>query len=1311
MSEEQGKDSLSEMSVSEQQRERSDFGVSSSKSVKSDQLKVVVPLFKEETPFKSQRSVSPVGSCVSMKSDHSKGDGPNFSEETPSQTNSERSGSPVISTVSMKSDHSKGDGPNFSEETPSQTKSQRSGSPVISTVSMKSDHSKGDGPNFSEETPSQTRSQRSGSPVISTVSMKSDHSKGDGPNFSEKTPSSSKGERLGSRVSFSEEIPSQTKSARSGSYVSSSVKSNHSKGDGPNFSGETSCNKRVISGSHVSSSVSAKSDHSKSDGPNFGEKTPCNKSKGATSHSKDDGPNFNEKTPSPPKSNKGPKTTVNIGAEITRWKSLKSQKGLENDEELATFLLNRFLGPAAYEACQYMVKVVGKNPLLMGKLNLIEHKLQLTLLKPLLQDKHCKLEILVLNNSYITDEDCQVLADALNSNPSNLKELNLSETKLRDPGMKILSTLFENKDCRLERLKSKCVCITKEGCAALTAAFNSNPSNLRELDLSETPLQDSGVTEISKLLGNSQFTLKILRMSNCSITEEGYTALASALRSNPSHLIELDLTGNDPGQSGVEQLLDLLKVPGCKLKLSFLHHAAEEACQYVTGIVSKNPLLLKELNLSGRKLGDKEVNQISALLQDKHCKLTTLTFLKSSAAQEACDHLTKVLGTSPLLLKELDLNEDKLGDMDGKKLSALLMDSHNKVQKIKLNNCKLTEKSCSVLATVLSSKTILEEMDLNNSCLLDSGFKEICEGLKNPVCDLKILKLSDCALTEESYSVLASVLSSDTSSLKDLDLSNNNLQDSGIKLLADGLKVDCKLEKLRLSNCNITEEGYKTLASALRSNLIHLIELDLTENDPGQSGVKELDDLLQDSTCQLKTLRFLSPAANEACQYVTGIVGKNPLLLRQLNLSGHELGDTRVNQIAALLQDKHCKLNTLKLNNNSITGEGGAALTSALNSNPSNLIELDLSGNKLGNSVVKKICLLLNNPQCRLEKLRFLKSPAAKDACDYLTKMLGKNPLLLKELDLSRIELEVLGGEKLSALLKDSHSKVEKIKVNSQLTKESCSVLATVLSSQTILKEMDLNNSCLRDSGVKEICEGLKKSNLNILKFLGAAAEEACLYVSKIVGKNPLLLKELNLSERDLGDTRVNKISVLLQDKHCKLDSIQLRNCGLTKESCSALATVLILNPSLKELDMSNNDLLDSGVMKLQNGLENTNCKLKKLRLSDCSITEEGYKALASALRSNPSHLIELDLSGNDPGQSGLKELSGLLKDPNCQLKTLRFLSTAAEEACQYLTKLLKTNPLLLKELNLSGCKLKNANVNQFTALLQDKHYSVNSLM
>ncbi len=58
------------------------------------------------------------------------------------------------------------------------------------------------------------------------------------------------------------------------------------------------------------------------------------------------------------------------------------------------------------------------------------------------------------------------------------------------------------------------------------------------------------------------------------------------------------------------------------------------------------------------------------------------------------------------------------------------------------------------------------------------------------------------------------------------------------------------------------------------------------------------------------------------------------------------------------------------MSNNHITEEGCAALASAFNSNPSNLIELDLSGNKLGNLGIEKICPLLKNTLCILEKLK-----------------------------------------------------------------------------------------------------------------------------------------------------------------------------------------------------------------------------------------------------------------------------------------------------------------------------------------------------
>uniref|UniRef100_A0A8C1W9I4 NACHT domain-containing protein n=1 Tax=Cyprinus carpio TaxID=7962 RepID=A0A8C1W9I4_CYPCA len=56
-----------------------------------------------------------------------------------------------------------------------------------------------------------------------------------------------------------------------------------------------------------------------------------------------------------------------------------------------------------------------------------------------------------------------------------------------------------------------------------------------------------------------------VQLSYCGVTVEGCAALASALRSNPSHLRHLDLSGNKLGDS-VNLLSDVLQNPHCKLE-------------------------------------------------------------------------------------------------------------------------------------------------------------------------------------------------------------------------------------------------------------------------------------------------------------------------------------------------------------------------------------------------------------------------------------------------------------------------------------------------------------------------------------------------------------------------------------------------------------------------------------------------------------------------------------------------------------------------------------------------------------------------
>ncbi|XP_036394212.1 NACHT, LRR and PYD domains-containing protein 3-like [Megalops cyprinoides] len=216
--------------------------------------------------------------------------------------------------------------------------------------------------------------------------------------------------------------------------------------------------------------------------------------------------------------------------------------------------------------------------------------------------------------------------------------------------------------------------------------------------------------------------------------------------------------------------------------------------------------------------------------------------------EKSCAVVASAMLSSPLT--ELDLSYNDLGDAGVSLLCASLREG-SRVHSLRLDQCKLTEKCCEDLTSILCPR--LKTLSLCRNALGNSGMKTICKGMKP--CHLEEIRLRECELTEACCEDLASVLCSPQSKLRELDLTDNDLEDKGVTLLSAGLEdPSCVLQRLVLSGCRVTETGCASLASALRSNPSHLRELDLSYNHPGDSGVKLLSAGVEDPSCKLEKL-------------------------------------------------------------------------------------------------------------------------------------------------------------------------------------------------------------------------------------------------------------------------------------------------------------------------------------------------------------------------------------------------------------------------------------------------------------------------
>ena len=878
--------------------------------------------------------------------------------------------------------------------------------------------------------------------------------------------------------------------------------------------------------------------------------------------------------------------------------------------------------------------------------------------------------IMCSRDKSISNEAIDNLATAISSN-TNLQELNLGSTGLRaldtikiTRGLEKISSLYINDNN-----------ITHEAVDDLAAAISHN-TKLKEFDISGNNLQPIDVMKILKALKHTS-TLRKLYISNNDITDEVVDDIATVISNTQIEV--LDISGNNlqaPGAMRIAKYLEHICTPktlfvggneadkvaasvygnsclqelyvfrtdfqttGAKANIKTLqgictltkilfannNNISDEAVNDIATIVSNNTKL-KVIEISGSKLQTSGTIKIMKALE-KNYTLKRLYLNDNNITEEAANDIVSAVSFC-VDLQELNLGSNNL-QTSGIIRIARTLQNNSSLTKLYIHNNNITDEAADDIAAVISCNIHLQELNLGSNNLQTSGTKKIAKALQK-LSSLIKLYINDNNITDEAADDIAAAISCNIH-LQELNLGSNNLQTSGIIRIARTLQNNSSLTKLYIHNNNITDEAAGDIAVAIFFN-IHLQELNLGSNNLQTSGTKKITKALQKLSSLIKLYINDNNITDKAADDIAAAISHET---EELDVSGNNLKTVGVIKIAQSMQ-RICTLKKLCISNNNITNEAADTIAAIFSCNV-HLRELNIASNYFTATGAIKITRGLQKVST-LTKLCFFGNSINDSAADDIAIAISCN-VYLQELNLGNNKFTPPGALKIAkSLLKivtltklcfhgNWISDNKNILHDKSITNEAIDDIATAISCNTDLQELNLGSTGLQTLDTIKIARGLQKISsltrlyINNNNITHEAAGDIATAISCSIN-----LQVLNLGSNNLQASGTIKIAKALQ-KLSSLIKLYINDNNMTDEAADDIATAISCNIYLQELNLGSNDLQTSGTMKIAKALQKIST-LTKLYIDCNNITDKAADDIGLALTCN-GNLQLVNISKND---------------------------------------------------------------------------------